>query len=188
MPSGSRLTPNRGKQFDARTAALVVDGNVLEDVESFGFDQSKDHELIYTLDQNAIWVKSTPELSGSFVVHETSPTIPIISRLFLRDIPFDITVRLANTATKPEGQALGPREEETFNFPSDIDVSGQDFVQFSNVMITDWSKSDYQESDMPTMTAEWQGVNRQDEQVDASRGDESTLAAGQLSAAQASNQ
>ena len=180
MPS--RLAPNRGKQFDARTAALVVNSNVMEDIESFGFDQSKGHELQYTIDQNAIWVKSTPELTGSFVLKETSPSIPIVDRLFLRDIPFDITVRLANTAGQPEGSALGPAEGETFSFPSEGDVSAQDFVQFSNVMITDFSKSDYEVDGMPTMTAEWQGVNRQDEE--AVTGEE-TLAAGQLSAAQA---
>jgi hypothetical protein len=183
MPSGSRLAPNRAKQFEARTAALVVNGNVMEDIESFGFDQSKDHELQYTIDQNAIWVKSTPELTGSFVVKETSPSIPIISKLFLRDIPFDITVRLANTAAAPEGE--GFEQSERFTFPSDSDVSSQDFVQFSNVMITDWSKSDYQVDDMPTMTGEWQAVNRDDESAPDTR-DSTTLAAGQISAADAS--
>jgi len=184
MP-GSRLAPNRAKQFDARTAALVVNGNVLEDIESFGFDQSKDHELVYTLDQNAIWVKSTPELTGSFVVKETSPSIPIITKLFLRDIPFDITVRLANTATENEGQ--GFEQDEQFSFPSDADVSEMDFVQFSNVMITDWSKSDYQVDDMPTMTAEWQAVNRTPDAAPDQR-DDTTLAAGQISASTAADQ
>lgn len=181
MPS--RMAPNRGKQFDARTAALVVNNSVMEDIESFGFDQSKDHELQYTIDQNAIWVKSTPELTGSFVLKETSPSIPIVDNLFLRDRPFDITVRLAETAAQPESEALGPADGETFEFPSDVDVGPQDFIQFSNVMITDFSKSDYEVDGMPTMTAEWQGVNRQDE--NAVTGEE-TLAAGQLSAAQAS--
>ena len=185
MPSGSRLAPNRAKQFDARTAALVVGGDVMEDIESFGFDQAKDHELQFTLDQNAVWVKSTPELTGSFVLKETSPSIPIISRLFLRDVPFDITVRLANTATTPEGGQF--ETDEQFSFPSDVDVSSQDFVQFSNCMLTDWSKSDYEIDGIPTMTGEWQGVNRDDENAPSSR-DDTTLAAGQISAAEAANQ
>ena len=180
MPSGSRLAPNRAKQFDARTAAIVVGGNVMEDLESFGFDQAKDHELQYTIDQNAIWVKSTPELTGSFVVKETSPSIPIVSQMFMRDRPFDITVRLANTAT--DNEPRGFQNSERFNFPSGQNVSPQDFVQFSNCMLTDWSKSDYEIDGIPTMTGEWQGVNRDDE--NAATGD-ATLAAGQLSAADA---
>lgn len=184
MP-GSRLAPNRGKQFEARTAGLVVWGNVMEDIESFGFDQSKDHELQYTIDQNAIWVKSTPELTGTFVLKETSPSIPIISQVFLRDIPFDITVRLANTASTPEGSQF--EDSERFQFPSDSEFEAQEFVHFSNCMLTDWSKSDYEIDGMPTMTGEWQGVNRDDEEVaDNTRSD--FLAAGQLSASQAADQ
>ena len=137
MPE-SRLAPNSAKQFDARTASLVVGQEPIQDIESFGYDQSKDHELEYTLDQKAIWVKSTPELTGTFVMKATSPSIPRVETLFLRDRPFNITAQLAFTAANQE----------------------QDVVQFVGCMITDFSMSEYEIDGMPTVTAEWQGVNR----------------------------
>lgn len=136
MPQGSRLTPNSARQFDARTASIVVQGEPVSDLESFGYDQSKDHELQYTIDQKAIWVKTTPELTGTFVMKATSPSIPKVEEAFLRDQPFQITAQLARTA----GQS------QTINFVG--------------CMMTDFSMSDYEVGGMPTVTGEWQGVNR----------------------------
>lgn len=134
MPS--RLAPNQAKAFDARTASIVVEGRPVNEIESFGYDQSKDHELQYTLDQKAIWVKTTPELTGTFVMKATSPAIPVVEDAFLKDRTFDITAQLARTA----GQ------NQTINF--------------TGCMLTDFSMSDYEVGGIPTVTGEWQGVNR----------------------------
>ena len=140
MPN--RLTPTAAKQFDARTASIVVQGEPISDLESFGFDQSKDHDLQYTLDQRAIWVKTTPELTGTFVMKATSEKIPVIERAFLRDRPFQITAQLARTS---QGERQGQRG-----------------IHFVGCMLTDFSMSDYEVGGMPTVTGEWQGVNRGD--------------------------
>lgn len=183
MPS--RLAPNRAKQYEVRTAALVVDGTPLEDVESFGFDQSKDHEIQYTIDQNAVIVKATPDLSGQFTVLDTSPVVPIIDRMFLRDRPFNITGRFANTqGGSAQNQDLGPGGGQ-FQFPSDI--STKDFIQFSNCMLTDFSQGDHEIDGIPTWTGEWIAVNRQDEEAPDDRQNSDFLATGQLSAQQAIN-
>lgn len=154
MPQ-NRLTPTAGKQFDARTARIIVqNGNSPEpvrDIESFGFDQSKDHSLEYTIDQEAIWVKSTPELTGSFVMKATSPSIPIVENAFLNDQQFSITAQLGYTAG-------GSNQDQVENVTSDDD--GQNVVQFTGCMLTSFSMSDYEIDGMPTYTAEWQGVNR----------------------------
>ena len=141
MPQGNRLTPNSARQFDARTASIVVQGEPVSDLESFGYDQAKDHELQYTLDQKAIWVKTTPELTGTFVMKATSPSIPKVEEAFLRDQPFQITAQLAKTANDPDGT---PNKT----------------VNFVGCMLTDFSMSDYEVGGMPTVTGEWQGVNR----------------------------
>lgn len=143
MPN--RLTPRGAKQFDARTASIVVRGQPVSDLESFGFDQSKDHDLQYTLDQKAIWVKTTPELTGTFVMKATSPRIGYIEQAFMRDIPFQITAQLARTANGED--------------------QSQRALTFTGCMLTDFSMSDYEVGGMPTITGEWQGVNRTENQA-----------------------
>ena len=137
--------PETAKEFDARTAALVLGDDDqtsdVEDIESFGYDLSKAHEKQSTIDQNAIWVKSTPEITGSFVMKETSPDIERVIELWLSDTVLDITTDMA------EDSAL-------------------DSMHFLGVIITDVSHSDYQIDDMPTITADWEGVN-----VDINTGD-----------------
>lgn len=135
----SNNTPNDVKEFDARTANLVVDGDAdVEDIESLGFDQSKDHDLQYTIDQNAVWVKATPEMTGSFVLKATSPSIPAIESLFLDDEVFSINIELSEDAFGGEAES----------------------IYFEGCMITDFSHSDYQIDDMPTITADFQAVNQ----------------------------
>lgn len=130
--------PQEAEEFDARTAALVLGDDEtsddISDIESFGYDLSKGHEKQSTVDQNAIWVKSTPEITGSFVMKETSEDIGRVKELWAEDEVFDITVDLADDA------AL-------------------DSMHFMGVIITDVSHSDYQIDDMPTVTADWEGVN-----------------------------
>lgn len=139
MPT-SEHTPNDVKEFDARTANIVVDGNSnIEDIESIGFDQSKNHELQYTVDQQAVWVKGTPELTGSFVLKASSGSIPSIEELFMRDQVFDINISLSDDAY---GESA-------------------DSVYFQGCMITDFNHSDYQIDDMPTVTVDFQAVNQE---------------------------
>lgn len=134
MPS-SINAPTSVKEFDARTASITVGGTVINDLESFGYDQSKDHDLQYTIDQGAVWVKATPELTGTFVMKATSENIADVEGLFLDDEVFQITCDLADNA-------------------------GQDTVQFIGCMLTDFSQSDYEIDGMPTLTGEFQAVNR----------------------------
>lgn len=135
--------PNDGgiKEFDARTARIVVDGDSdVEDIESFGFDESKDHDLQYTVDQNAVWVKANPEITGTFVLKASSPSIPDGMSLFQEDTVFSIELELAEDAYGGD--------------------SGS--VTFQGCMITDVSHSDYEIDGMPTITFDYQAVNRQD--------------------------
>lgn len=135
MPTSNIRTPNSAKQFDAREAKITVGGDTIDYVESFGYDQSKDHELQYTVDQKAVWVQSTPELTGTFVMKATSGSIQRVEQLFLNDELFDIQADLASE-------------------------HGQNMIRFVGCMMTDFSMSDYEIDGMPTVTGEWQGVNR----------------------------
>ena len=128
-------TPTEASQFDARTASLVVNGETIDHIESFGYDQSKAHELQYTIDQNAVWVRATPEFTGTFVMKANSEAIPAVESAFLEDEIFTINATLSEDAA-------------------------QDSIEFVGCMMTDFSHSDYMIDDMPTITGEWQGVNR----------------------------
>lgn len=138
MPASERVPQDSGiKEFDARTAELVVGGDNVSDIESVGFDRSKNHELQYTVDQNAVWVKGTPEMTGSFVLKATSPSIPDIESAFATDEVFDINITLSEDA-----------------YGGDADT-----MAFVGCMITDISHSDYQIDDMPTVSIDFQAVN-----------------------------
>lgn len=147
----SAHAPNEAKEFEARTAGLVLDGGdtTVEDIESFGYDQSKNHELQYTIDQNAIWVKGTPEITGSFVLKSTSSSVPEVETLFMDDEVFNINIQLSN-------DAFGGDDADS------EDPSAGESLNFVGCMITDFNHSDYQIDELPTVTADWQGVNRGD--------------------------
>lgn len=131
--------PNDVKEFDARTARLVVDGSEdVEDIESFGFDESKGHELQYTVDQNAVWVKANPEITGSFVLKATSTSILDAMSLFQEDSVFDIELELSDDAYGGDAGS----------------------INFAGCMITDVDHSDYEIDGMPTVTFDYQAVNR----------------------------
>lgn len=138
MPATDRV-PQDYKEFDARSADLVVGGSdEIEDLESVGFDQSKDHDLQRTIDQNAIWVKANPELTGSFVLKATSPSIVTVEEMWAADEVFDLNIELADTAYGEEVSSVG----------------------FVGCMITDINHSDYQVDDMPTVSVEFEAVNQ----------------------------
>lgn len=130
--------PQEAQEFDARTAALVLgdeaSSSEVNDIESFGYDLSKGHDKQSTIDQNAIWVKATPEITGSFVMKETSDDLERVHSLWLEDEVFDVTLDMAED-------------------------SSLDSMFFVGVIITDVSHSDYQIDDMPTITCDWEGVN-----------------------------
>lgn len=67
------------KDYDPRTASIVIGGTNLEDLQEFGWNMDKSHDLNYTVDNNAVYVHVPPELTGTGVVYQTSPSIgPII--------------------------------------------------------------------------------------------------------------
>ena len=132
--------PNDVREYDVRTASIVVDGSDdIEDLESFGFDESKDHDLQYTIDQNAVWVKSNPEITGTFVMKASSPSVPDVWSLFEEDEVISIEFELSDDAYGGEAGS----------------------ITFEGCMITDMDHSDHEIDDMPTISADYQAVNRQ---------------------------
>lgn len=121
------------KEYNARTAAIVVGGNRIEDISTFSFSQSKGHDPVKTIDQNGIWVMASSEMSGSVEMHATSPSIPVLDAMWKNNQIFDITAQPAETESR------GP-------------------VHFVGCMITDFDTGDYEDSEMPTVTAEWEGM------------------------------
>lgn len=119
------------KEYDVRDASISVNGSEVADIDSFGYDQSKAHELQRTIDEAGIWVKGTGEFTGTLVMKATSPNIPAVESLFQGDQTFSVTISYA------EGE---PRSESTF----------------SGVMLTDFAPSDYELDGMPTVEGSWE--------------------------------
>lgn len=122
-------------EYEARTAAVIVNGRRVEHLDTIGWDQSKDHELVWTLDNRAVWVKATPEITGSVVMHARSPAVPVLEQLWAEDVVFNITAQPA------EQEDRGP-------------------LTFVGCMATAFNNDDYATGEMPAVTMEWQGVDR----------------------------
>lgn len=119
------------KEYDVRDISIDVDGEEVADLDSFGYDQSKAHELERTIDENAIWVKGTGEFTGTIVMKATSENIEDVEDLFQEDDIFSITISYADSE---------PRSESTF----------------SGCMLTDFGPSDYELDGMPTVEGSWE--------------------------------
>lgn len=113
------------EQFDAEDIDVIADGEQVADLDSVGYDQSKDHELQRTMDGNAIFVIAKGEYELTVVVKAPSDSRPTLENLFENDEIFDIAVKYA-----PQE----PRDESVF----------------SEGMLTDFSPSDYELDGMPT--------------------------------------
>lgn len=122
------------KEYDVRTAALVVDNYRIEDIESFGWSSSKGHEPQATIDNNRVWVKAIPEISGSLVMKATSPSIPAVREIYQEDEVVALTGELA-----------------------DGDI--RDSLTFIGCMLTDVDNSDHEIDGMPTVEVSWEGVD-----------------------------
>lgn len=121
------------REYDARQVSISLDGNTIADLDSFGYDQSKAHELQRTLDENSMWVKGTGEFTGTVVMKATSDSITAVETLFREDTVFNITITYADSE---------PRSSSTF----------------SNCMLTDWAPSDYELDGMPTVEGSWEAA------------------------------
>lgn len=125
---------NPVKDYDPRTAGIVIGGTNLEDLQEFGWNLDKSHELNYTIDNNAVWVHTPPELTGSGVVYQTSPSIaPLV------------------TAWQNE-ESIGV----TFNAAEDSGYSGHMFTQ-CKVQSVDRSNTTI--DGIPTVTFDVQGAD-----------------------------
>jgi len=118
-------------EYDAREVSIMVNGVAVADLDSFGYDQSKAHELERTLDEGSVWVKGTGEFTGTVVMKATSDNIPDVEDLFQNDEIFDITIQYAST--EPRSQSV-----------------------FTRVMLQDWGPSDYELDGLPTFEGSWE--------------------------------
>lgn len=118
-------------EYDARQVAIELDGNTVAKLDSFGYDQSKAHELQRTLDEDSVWVKGTGEFTGTVVMKANSDTVTDVDDLFHDDEVFDIVISYADDE---------PRTLSTF----------------TDCMLTDWGPSDYELDNLPTVEGSWE--------------------------------
>lgn len=119
------------QEYDVRQVSISVDGNTIADLDSFGYDQSKGHELMRTIDESGIWVKAQGEFTGTVVMKAVSDSIGAVETLFQEDTVFSITITYADSE---------PRSSSTF----------------SGCMLTDFAPGDYELDGMPTVEGSWE--------------------------------
>jgi hypothetical protein len=90
--------------FDAREIAVTVGGSTIGQLDSVGYDQSRDHELQRVLApeaENDQYVIGDGEYTGTFAMKATSGSIPRMEELFQNNERFAITVTYADA--EPRG-------------------------------------------------------------------------------------
>lgn len=119
------------QEYDAREVSISVAGSTIANLDSFGYDQSKAHELERTLDEEAIWVKGTGEFTGTFAMKAVSDQITDVEAEFQKDNVFNIVISYASSE---------PRSSSTFG----------------DCMMMDFGPSDYELDGMPTFEGSWE--------------------------------
>lgn len=83
-------------QYDAREITVVVDGNEIAQLDTVGYDQSKEHELDRSLQpegEDDVWIEGSGEYSGTLSVKAVSDSIPDLEELFENNTQFSIGVK-----------------------------------------------------------------------------------------------
>jgi hypothetical protein len=94
--------------FDARDITVTVGGNTIAQLDSVGYDQSRDHELQRVLApeaENDQFVIGDGEYTGTFAMKATSESVPAMESLFQNNEQFSVTVTYADAE---------PRDSTTF--------------------------------------------------------------------------
>lgn len=122
-------------EFNAQEISVVVDGETVALLDSVGYDQSKDHELERSLDEDGnVWIIGTGEYSGTIAVKAVSESIPSLESIFQNNESFTLSV----SYTSDE-----PRESS----------------QFTDAKLTDFGPADdYEESSMPMYEGSWEAA------------------------------
>lgn len=123
--------------FDAREINVTVGGETIAQLDSVGYDQSRDHELQRSLAEEAAedqWIMGDGEYTGTFAMKATSESIPEMENLFQNNEQFSITVSYAESE---------PRDSTTFEDCRMMDFGPAD---------------DYENSDMPMYEGEFEAA------------------------------
>lgn len=121
---------NQSKDYDVRDISIALGGAAVTDIAQVGWSGSKDHEKVYTPDNNLIWVHNSPDITGTIAVHNTSPTIPAAISAWKNEDSITITL----------------------NTPDD---AGYDGAQFRYCKVTDVSPAEESIDEMPDFTIDF---------------------------------
>lgn len=118
------------KDYDVRDIQVALGGAAVRDIAQVGWSGGKDHDKVYTPDGNLIYVHSSPDITGTIAVHNTSPTIPAAIAAWKNEETITVSM----------------------NAPSDAGYSG---VQFRYCKVTDVDPGDEEIDEMPDFSIEF---------------------------------
>lgn len=120
---------NNQKDYDVRDIQVALGGTAVTDIAQVGWSGAKDHERVYTPDNNLIYVHASPEIDLTIAVHNTSPTIPAAIAAWENEETLTVSL----------------------NAPDD---AGYDGRQFRFCKVTDIDPGDEEIDSMPDFTIE----------------------------------
>lgn len=120
-------------EFEADQISVIVDGQQIAQLDSVGYDQSKEHELEKGIDEDGdVWIIGRGEITGSVAVKATSESIPVLEELYQNNETFTVTV-------------------------SYVPGEPRDTSEFTGCKLTEWGPSDdYGASEMPMYEGSWE--------------------------------
>lgn len=120
------------RDFDADEISVIVNGERVADLDTIGYDQTRDHEREQTMgDDGNVWIIVNGEYEGTIAVKATSPSIPVLEDIFQNAETFTLAVKYAEAE---------PRDDS----------------QFIDAKLTSFGPSDdYEQDAMPMYEGEW---------------------------------
>lgn len=129
---------NEANTYSPRTSAVSVNQQPVAFLDSFGWTEDTDHNLKRALDLRATHVFVPVDLTGSLAVDMNSSSLPTLDALHQNRAVFNVTNQMA--------------EEAGWSEP----------LTFVGCVITSKDVDDQETDNMPQVTFEWRGVNRND--------------------------
>lgn len=134
MPAYAGEALNEQKEYNPRTASMVIGGVTLIDTAQISVTGDKGHGFTKTLDQNGVIVDNVPTVEGTGAVHATSQNIDRLLSLWAESTTFDVT--------------FSPAED-----------SGENQHDFIGCRIQDWDRDPVEVDSLPVVTFNWEGLD-----------------------------
>ncbi len=120
-------------EFNAKEISVVMDGDAVALMDSFGYDESNEDELDRSLDEDGyVWIDGDDEITGSVAVKAVSDAVETMMELYQDKETFTVSI----------------------DYPEAMPIASSDFI---DVRLQEFGPADdFENSSMPMYEGSWE--------------------------------